>query len=80
MAGPSQTRRTHIPQSNQTQFYRAQAEAARMRSDESALKNVKDNQLRAAAAWDVLAERSDKADRMRAAEAEKKALQQLLQE
>ncbi|MDP9422665.1 MAG: hypothetical protein M3Q19_07515 [Pseudomonadota bacterium] len=76
----SPNRRIDIPpSSNQTTFYRAQADAARARSDEATLQNVKDNQLRAAAAWDVLADRSDKADRMRAAEALKKAQQQLIQ-
>jgi hypothetical protein len=54
-------------------FYRSQADAARARSDEATLQNVKDNQLRAAAAWDVLAARSDKSDQLRAAEALKKA-------
>ena len=74
----SATRRFDIAtSSNQTTFYRSQAKAARSRSDEATLQNVKDNQLRAAAAWDVLAERSDKADRMRAAEAIKKAQQNL---
>jgi hypothetical protein len=37
------------------------------------LQNVKDNQLRAAAAWDALAARSDKADRQRAEEVLRKA-------
>jgi hypothetical protein len=49
-----------------------------VRSDEATLQNVRDNQLRAAAAWDVLADRSDKADQSRAAEALKKAQQQLV--
>ena len=76
-AGHLPRRRIPIPHSsNQTTFYRSQADAARARSDEATLQNVKDNQLRAAAAWDVLADRSDKADRMRAAEALKKAQQQ----
>lgn len=60
-----------------TLFYRAQADAARARSDEAALQNVKDNQLRAAEAWDMLAARSDKSDRLRAAEALKKSQQAL---
>jgi hypothetical protein len=63
--------------SNTTLFYKAQAEAARARSDEAKLQNVKDNQLRAAAAWDVLAARSEKSDHLRAAEAAKKATQLL---
>ena len=61
------------PASNATLFYRAQAEAARTRSAEASLQNVKDNFLRAAEAWDVLAARSDKSDRLRAEEAIRKA-------
>jgi len=60
--------------SNTTLFYRAQADAARARSDEASLQNVKDNQLRAAAAWDALAARSDKSDRLRAEEALRKSM------
>ena len=59
--------------SNITSFYRTQADAARSRSAEAKLQNVKDNQLRAAAAWDALAARADKSDQLRAAEALKKA-------
>lgn len=58
--------------SNMTLFYQAQADAARARSDEATLQNVKDNQLRAAAAWDALAVRSEKSDQLRAAEALRK--------
>lgn len=61
--------------SNLTLFYQAQADAARTRSDEATLQNVKDNQLRAAAAWDALAARSQKSDQLRAAEAARKATQ-----
>ena len=59
--------------SNTTLFYHAQADAARARSDEATLQNVKDNQLRAAAAWDALAARAGKADQLRAEEASRKA-------
>ena len=59
--------------SNTTLFYRAQADAARARSDEATLQNVKDNQLRAAAAWDALAARAGKSDLLRAEEALRKA-------
>ena len=61
--------------SNMTLFYQAQADAARTRSDQATLQNVKDNQLRAAAAWDALAARSEKSDQLRAAEAIRKASQ-----
>jgi hypothetical protein len=74
MAGPSLFRRSAISAaSNSTLFYRAQADAARARSDEATLQNVKDNHLRAAEAWDILAARSDKSDRLRAEEALRKA-------
>ena len=59
--------------SNSTHFYRAQADAARARSDETTLQNVRENHLRAAEAWDLLAARSDKSDRLRAEEALRKA-------
>ena len=59
--------------SNQTEFYQAQADQARSRSDAATLQNVKDNQLRSAEAWEALAARSRKSDTLRAAEAERKA-------
>ena len=75
MAGRT-TRRYTIPvTSNQTEFYRARAAEARARSDEAVLHNVKENHLRAAEAWDVLANRSDKSDRLRAADALRKSEQ-----
>ena len=58
-----------------TLFYQAQAAAARTRSDEATLQNVKDNHLRAAVAWDLLAARSRKSDRLRAEESLRKAQQ-----
>lgn len=54
--------------SNQTEFYQAQADQARSRSDAATLQNVKDNQLRSAEAWEALAARSRKSDILRAAE------------
>jgi hypothetical protein len=61
--------------SHQTDFYQTQADQARARSDAATLQNVKDNQLRAAEAWDLLAARSRKSDLLRAAEAQRKAEQ-----
>lgn len=58
--------------SNQTVFFRSQADLARARSEAAELDNVRDCHLRAAAAWDVLAARSDKSDRLREAEALRK--------
>lgn len=63
--------------SNQTDFYQAQADEARARSEASSLQNVKDSQLRAAEAWDALAARSRKADQTRRAEAVRRAEQGL---
>ena len=60
--------------SNQTDFYQSQADEARARSDAAALQNVKDSQLRAAAAWDALAARSRKSDQLRFAEAARKVV------
>ena len=59
--------------SNQSDFYVARAEHERPAADKAGLLNVRDNHLRAAAAWDVLASRALKADRMRTAEEERKA-------
>ena len=59
--------------SHQTDFYQAQADEARARSDAASLQNVKDSQLRAAEAWEVLAARSRKSDRLRVDEALRKA-------
>jgi hypothetical protein len=63
--------------SQQTDFYEAQANQARARSDAASLQNVKDSQLRAAEAWDALAARSRKSDRLRIIEAIRKAEQGL---
>ena len=57
----------------QTAFYQSQADEARARSDAASLQNVKDSQLRAAEAWDALAARSRKSDRLRIDEAQRKA-------
>jgi hypothetical protein len=59
--------------SNQSDFYLARALEERTKADASALANVRDGQLRAAAAWDALASRSVKADRMREEEERRKA-------
>jgi hypothetical protein len=59
--------------SQQTDFYQSQADDARAKSDSATLQNVKDSQLRAAEAWDALAARSRKSDRLRIDEAQRKA-------
>ena len=52
----------------QSIFYQTRADEERGRAVDSTLANVRDGHLRAAAAWDALAKRSLKADRMRAEE------------
>jgi hypothetical protein len=54
--------------STQSTFYLARAAEERDKAEGSNLANVRDGHLRAAAAWDALAGRSLKADRMRAEE------------
>ena len=54
--------------STQSTFYQARAAEERDKASGSSLDNVRDGHLRAAAAWDALASRSLKADRMRAEE------------
>ena len=54
--------------STQSTFYQARAAEERDKASGSNLDNVRDGHLRAAAAWDALAARSLKADRMRAEE------------
>jgi hypothetical protein len=46
--------------------YRDQAETARIAAERATLDNVRDNHLRAAAAWTELADRKDRTDKLRA--------------
>ena len=57
----------------QSNFYQTRAEEERTKAEGSTLANVRDGHLRAAAAWDALAARSMKADRMRAEEERRKS-------
>ena len=57
----------------QSNFYQTRAEEERTKAEGSTLTNVRDGHLRAAAAWDALAARSMKADRMRAEEERRKS-------
>ena len=59
--------------STQSTFYQARALEERDKATGSNLDNVRDGHLRAAAAWDALASRSLKADRMRAEEEVRKS-------
>jgi hypothetical protein len=59
----------------QSDFYRARATEARADADKASLQNVRDRCLRAAAAWDDMADRASRTARMRERqEAEKAAL------
>ncbi len=57
----------------QSTFYQTRADEERVKAEGSTLANVRDGHLRAAAAWDALAARSMKADRMRAEEERRKS-------
>lgn len=57
----------------QSNFYQTRATEERDKAEGSTLANVRDGHLRAAAAWDALAARSMKADRMRAEEERRKS-------
>lgn len=46
--------------------YRDQAESARAAAERATLDNVRDNHLRAMAAWNELADRKDLTDKLRA--------------
>lgn len=57
------------------EFYLTRAAEARADAEAAELTNVRDRCLRAAAAWDVMAQRVERTDHMRAdAEAKKAAL------
>ena len=58
--------------SSQSLFFAERRDAEQALADGATLANVRDNHLRAAAAWDVLASRSVKSDRMRADEQRRK--------
>jgi hypothetical protein len=57
---------------NQLDFYRERAAAARREADAAGLQNVRERCLRAATAWDEMASRAARTEKMRAdAEARK---------
>ena len=55
-------------------LFRARAEECRAQAEESSLQNVKERCLRAAAAWMAMAERGERADAMRAAHEQSRAV------
>jgi hypothetical protein len=57
------------------EFYLERAAAARRDADEATLANVRERCLRAAAAWDEMAARAARTERMRAETEAKKALE-----
>ena len=58
--------------SSQTLFFTERRDAEQKLADAATLANVRDNHLRAAAAWDVLASRAIRGDRLRAEEQRRK--------
>lgn len=66
--------------SAQADFYRARAEEARSDAGAATLDNVRDRCLRSAAAWEDMAARATRTERMRARhEAEKAAAQAVVE-
>ena len=57
------------------EFYLERAAAARREAEAATLANVRDRSLRAAAAWDEMAARAARTERMRAETEAKKALE-----
>ncbi len=57
------------------EFYLERAAAARRDADDAVLDNVRDRCLRAAAAWDEMASRAARTEKMRADTEAKKALE-----
>ncbi|GAA4822421.1 hypothetical protein GCM10023232_19870 [Sphingosinicella ginsenosidimutans] len=55
------------------EFYRARAEEARAEAEAASLDNVRDRCMRSAIAWQVMADRAGRGERLRAEEQAKKA-------
>jgi hypothetical protein len=66
--------------SAQSEFYRARALDARNDADAATLDNVRDRCLRAAAAWEGMADRAARTDKMRAKQEAEKAAARALAE
>lgn len=58
---------------NQLDFYRERAAAARRDAEAATLQNVRERCLRAAVAWDEMADRAARTERMRAESEARKA-------
>ena len=66
MAGP-------IIRSSNLEFFRARAAQAHADGEEATLDHVRERSLRSEAAWQALADKAQRTERMREAEAERKA-------
>ena len=70
MAGP-------IIRNSNLEFFRARAAQARAEGEAATLDHVRERCERSEAAWGALADKAERSERMRAAEAERKAEQAL---
>ena len=59
----------------QLEFYLARAEQARADAEAATLEHVRERCLRSEAAWNALADRAERSERLRVEEQERKALQ-----
>jgi hypothetical protein len=66
MAGP-------IIRSSNLEFFLARAQQARAEGDEATLSHVRERCRRSEAAWQALADKAERSERMREAEARRKA-------
>ena len=64
-----------IIRSSNLQFFLARAEQARAECEAATLEHVRERCRRSEAAWQALADRAERSENMRAAEAERKAEQ-----
>jgi hypothetical protein len=62
------------------EFYLERAASSRREAEASSLENVRDRCLRAAAAWEQMAARIARSDRLRAEEEERKAARALAEQ
>jgi hypothetical protein len=62
-----------VIRSSNLEFFRARAAQARLDAQEATLEHVRERCLRSQAAWTALAHRAEHSERMREAEAKRKA-------
>ena len=68
MAGP-------IIRSSNLEFFKARAAQAHADAEQATLEHVRERSLRSEAAWQALADRAERSERLRVAEASRKAEQ-----